>query len=119
MMGPGFAGHVAADALQKAALVTLAIVVIGGGLGLAWWGYGGLAEREEKAAAHTDPETCDPIDLTVCELHLMNQEDFTRMCQESSAAYLEAATQAQALAAQCQAMLGKVVGAPEGTEVLP
>jgi predicted alpha/beta-fold hydrolase len=112
MMGPGFATKVFEDTTPVAVLLGfLAIVVIFGGLGLVWWECGGIAEREKKAVVQTALETCDPVDLAVCELHLMTQEDYTRMYQESTAVYLEAATQAQALAAQCQAMLVKVVGA--------
>jgi hypothetical protein len=81
----------------------------------AWMVSNGAPKFAEDAEQATVPETCDPVDLAICELKLFTQEDYTRMYQESSAAYLEAANQAQALAKECSAMLVKVLDRLEET----
>jgi predicted nucleic acid-binding Zn-ribbon protein len=49
MMGPGFAAHVGAAAVQRVAIVTLAIVGISGGMGVALLGYARFDERATTA----------------------------------------------------------------------
>jgi hypothetical protein len=74
-----------------------------------------FAEDSEAAEQATVPETCNPVDLAICELKLYTQEDYTRMYQESSYAYLESANRAQEIAKDCQGMLVKVLNRLEET----
>lgn len=79
MMGPGFAAHVGAAAVQRVAIVMLVIVGISGGVGVAWWGYARLDER-----ATTDENAKDVVQkrLDAVQKRLAEVEGSLDGCQQ-------------------------------------